>query len=34
VRHLNDAGGLGMGYGMQRTILEDDDEADEDDKRP
>lgn len=24
-RHLDDAGGLGMGYGMQRTVYEDED---------
>jgi hypothetical protein len=30
VRLLDDAGGLGMGYGMQRSIVEDDeDEPDE-----
>ena len=26
VRHLNDTGGLGMGYGGRRTIVEDDSE--------
>ncbi len=30
LRHLDDAGGLGMGYGMQRSIVEDDEDEPED----